>query len=231
MKKLFIIILIITASINISGENLPWEDYKAIHLGFVLGTNMMDFGIFPSLITQDDGKIYQADVAQITPGFTVGVITDFRLNNYFDVRIVPTLNLADRELKYVNNVDNEIFETSIKSTTIMLPLYLKYSAVRIDEYRPYLLIGGGVALDLAHDKQKPVLLNYGDYYLEVGVGWSIYLEYFKLSPEIKFSLGLNNVLTPWNERRTSDLGPKYEPYTNALSKLTNRIVTICFNFE
>ena len=161
------------------------------------------------------------------------VLRDLRLHKFFNLRLIPSLHLGERTLTYMNDIDDELFKTTIKSTCITVPLYIKYSAVRVKNYRPYLLVGGGVNFDLAHDKTKPILLDYTDYFIEFGFGWTIYFEYFRLSPEIKFAIGFNNVHTSWEDRKHENgyLDPEHQKYNDALSRLTSRMFTLVFNFE
>jgi hypothetical protein len=107
---------------------------------------------------------------------------------------------------------------------------LKYSAERYGNIRPYLIGGGGVGLDLGRDKEKPVYLKPLDLYLEFGVGCEIYFWFFKLAPELKFSIGGNNLFVPLEERDDNLIGPD-KIYSEALSKLTSKMITLTFNFE
>lgn len=211
-------------------DNLPMADYKTVHFGFTLGMNFMDFGFTPSGM-EIDGKVYNADVSLLMPGFSVGVIGDVRMGNYFNFRLVPAFHLADRTIYYSNNVDDEILTTSIKSTMISVPAYIKFNGPRIRNYRPYLLCGGGVMFDLGRDRQQPVLLKMLDYFVEFGGGCTIYLKYFRLSPEIKYSLGFNNVLEPWESRQNDVIAPTDDKFTLAIGRLTSRMLTISINFE
>lgn len=211
-------------------DNLPMADYKVVHFGFTLGLNFMDFGFEQSGL-EIDGKVYNADVSLLMPGFSVGVIGDVRMGNYFNFRLVPSFHLADRTISYSNNVDDEILTTSIKSTMISVPAYIKFNGPRIRNCRPYLLCGGGVMFDLGRDRQQPVLLKMLDYFVEFGGGCTIYLKYFRLSPEIKYSLGFNNVLEPWEARQNDVIAPTDDKFTLAISKLTSRMLTISLNFE
>lgn len=233
MKKIYLIILVIVITLPVKAQNLIMADYKRFHFGFCLGINMMDYGIRNSLINQN-GTVYQAEVSVPMPGFTVGVLGDVRLNNYFNLRLVPTLSLGERTLTYMNNVNDDLYKTTLKSTVISVPILLKYNAVRINNYRPYLIAGGGVALELSHDKTKPILQKYTDFYVEVGVGCTFYTEYFRFAPELKFAIGLRNVHTPWKTRLadgSSYLDPTFEPYSRAISRLTTRLFSLVFNFE
>lgn len=212
------------------GGNLLYVDQKLIHFGFSLGMNSMDFAITPSL--QDiNGNIYQADVSTLKPGFSVGIISDLRLNRYLNLRFTPTLHFGERELTYRaigSSVTNTI---NITSVPICLPLYLKYSSERKGNYRPYLLWGGGASIDLGRDKAKALLLKPLDIYTEFGVGCDIYFSFFKLCPELKFAVGFNDLFTPLDQRDAGFISDEDKKFSNALSKLTSRMMTLSFNFE
>lgn len=210
--------------------NLPDIDNKFFHFGFTVGLSTMDFGIVPSL-TDIDGNVYHADVSNLLPGFTVGIISDLRLNRYLSLRVNPVLNLDEREIVYT--ADNNATSRSVKITSIpvCLPVYLKYSAERYRNFRPYLIGGGGLYYDLGRETDKPVLLKPFDIYAEFGVGCDIYFSFFRLAPELKFALGTNNMLTPLAERNTDMIDDNDKLLTNALSKLTSRMITLSFNFE
>ncbi|HRS67009.1 MAG TPA: outer membrane beta-barrel protein [Paludibacteraceae bacterium] len=232
MKRIFIILtLFVGFSLGVGAQdNLPMVDYKTLHFGFALGTNIMDFG-FTQSQQEIDGKVYNADVSMVMPGFMVGVLGDVRLSNNLNFRLIPALHLADRTISYSNNVDDEIIRTSVKSTIISVPAYIKFSAPRINNYRPYLIAGGGVMFDMAGDRQMPVLLKSTDYFIDFGVGCTFYFSFFRFSPEIKFALGFNDMLVPWSERPDDVLLPADRKYSDAISRLTSRMLTICLNFE
>ena len=231
MKKILLIISILSClNFSVTSQNLPMADIRPIHFGFILGINAMDFGIKPSML-EIDGKVYQADVSQLTPGFSVGVIGDVRLGKYFNFRLIPSLHLGERTLSYINDKNSNIDEQNIKSYVLTVPVYFKYSSVRIKNYRPYLIAGGGLAFDLGRDRQLPVLLKQFDYFVDFGVGYTIYFPFFRLSPELKFAMGFNNILTPHSERSGDFIFNDQKFLTNALSRLTSRMFTLVFNFE
>jgi len=220
LKSFFIILIFTTGffSHSLAQGNLSYADQKQFHFGYSLGMNMMDFGI-KSL--SDNVR-----VSSLKPGFSVGVITDLRLNRYLNLRFNPTLNFGERELSY--NIIDPV-KISIQSIPICLPIYLKYSSERKGNYRPYLLWGGGIAIDLATNKENPVLLKPFDYYTEFGVGCDLYFSFFKLCPELKYSIGFNNVFVPLAERVSPP--PDIEKYSSPLTRLTSHMITLAFNFE
>jgi hypothetical protein len=206
--------------------NLTYIDGKFIHFGFSLGFNALDFGVTPSR-DSIGGKVYNADVSSIQPGFSVGIISDIRLNRYLNLRFTPTLHFGARTLTYTTDNGATKIPISISSIPISLPLYLKYSAERTNNFRPYLIWGGGAAIDLSTDQSKPILLKPLNFYTEFGVGCDIYFSFFKLAPELKFALGFNDIMN--HNFIPSD--PTNSVYTQAISKLTSRMLTLTFNFE
>ncbi len=200
--------------------NLPYVDDKPVRFGFSLGMNMMDFAAIPA------DKENDVNVKALMPGFSVGAIADLRLNRYFNLRFTPTLNLGQRTIEYKDGSS-----TSVVSIPLYLPLYLKYSSERNGNFRPYLIGGGGLWWDWGRNKEKPILLKSLDALLEAGVGCDIYFSFFKLSPELKFSFGMNNMLVPLAERDAGMITEENKKYTDSIHKLTTKMITLTFNFE
>lgn len=217
--------LIVCCLTGVNAQTYHADD-KPIHFGFSLGINTMDFGVGLSN-SVIDGTVYTADVSVLKPGFSVGIVSDLLISRYLNLRFTPTLHFADRQLNYKPTLTPVV----VPSIPLSIPLYLKLSAERYQNIRPYLLGGGGVYVDLGRDNEHEVLLRPFDYFIEVGVGCDIYFGFFKLAPELKFALGFNNMLTPLAERDAASLNPTKQVYTSALSGLTSRMLTLTFNFE
>lgn len=221
--KILLAALLLHVGIQLQAQgNLPYRDDKFFHFGFSLGTNFMDFGIQ----SQPGDSV---NVSYLKPGFSVGIVTDLRLSRYLNLRFNPTLNIGERDLVY--SFDGIGDTITVPSIPISIPIYLKYSAERYGNFRPYLIGGGGLNIDLGQNKDKPVYLRTFDFYTEIGVGCDIYFSFFKLAPELKFALGYNDLFVPLALRTGGQLSPNDEKFSNALSKLTSRMLTLTFNFE
>ena len=107
-------------------NNLTTFDDKRLHFGFSLGINAFDLGIShyttigegrfgqvpfadrrspdPNEIT--DASIIRADLAKLVPGFSVGIVTNLRLANYFDLRFLPGMSFGERRLIYNIEIDD-----------------------------------------------------------------------------------------------------------------------------
>jgi len=212
-----VLILLLVCSVQGKAQgNLPYVDDKPYHFGYSLGLNFMDFAVVPANIKND------VTVTAVSPGFSVGAISDMRLGRYFNLRFTPTLMLSERTLTYYKDYD----KVQVLSVPLYLPIYIKYSSERKDNYRPYILAGGGLWMDWGRNKERPVVLKTFDGMLEAGIGCNLYFSFFKLSPELKFAIGLNNVITPTSMREGAVFGE-----TDVISKLTTRMITLSFNIE
>ncbi|WP_080905890.1 porin family protein [Parabacteroides sp. Marseille-P3160] len=236
MKRISLVVLLLLISASIAWgqkqrvKNQPYADLKLYHLGFHVGLHTQDLLLTNSGVTSD-GQVWFAEIPTYTPGFSVGVIGDMYLNPYFSLRVLPTLNFGDRKVifrKQHSENEAEDVSVSLRSNYMSLPLQIKYAALRLNNYRPYITGGVYAAMDLGRKKGTELMLKGMDYGVEIGFGCDIYLPYFKLCPELRFSFGLADVL----EKDRSDLSdPDMQKYTNALSKATTRMITLSFNFE
>jgi hypothetical protein len=223
-------------------QNRPYVDDKLFHFGFQLGINFASFGVTDSEIPQTNPitgvtEIYHARVSSILPGFHVGFVTDLRLCSYLNLRFCPGLAFSQRTLSYISESGTPVRSKSgqfrdkidVLSIPITIPLYLKFTAMREMNYRPYIIAGGGFEYNVYRDAEQPVLLKGPDYFVEVGVGCDIYFRWFKFCPQISYKIGFANILTPADQNNF--LTPDNRFYSTALTKLTSRMLCITFNFE
>ena len=216
-------------------------DDKLFHFGFQLGVNFSSFGVTDSELELEDPvtgikEIYHSRVSSVLPGFHVGFITDLRLCKYLNLRFCPGMQFTSRTLSYKTESGNPVkgsmnkgASVDILAMPVYLPLYLKFSAMREGNFRPYVIAGGGASINVSRDREKPVLLNLMDYFAEVGFGVDFYFRWFKFCPEITYRIGFANQLYPADQRM--ELAPQDVFYTNSISRLTNHSICLTFNFE
>lgn len=224
-------------------QNRPYVDDRLFHFGFQLGINFATFGITDSELQQVSPsgvtEVYHARVSSILPGFHVGFVSDLRLGRYLNLRFCPGMQFSSRTLSFKTESGNPVSGTpgkygsniDVLAIPVYMPLYLKWSAAREGNYRPYVLAGGGVSLNVSRDKEKPILLNLMDYFCEVGFGVDLYLRWFKLCPEITYRIGFADQLTPLSSGEHANISPMDCFYTNTISRMTNHAVCLTFNFE
>ena len=216
------------AQINRKLQNQPYADQKMYHLGFSIAIHTQDMALSNTGKVTDAGEVWFADIPSYQPGFSVGIIGDRYINEYFNVRITPTLHFGERKFVFREQATGEEYTKSLKSNYLSLPLHFKFNAGRINNYRPYLIAGAYANMDINRSKDEALRFKKMDYGLEFGIGCSFYLPLFKLSPELKFSLGLADLI----DKDRSDLTDNdMLRYRDAVSSGKTRMISIVFNFE
>ena len=213
-------------------KNLAVYDNQILHFGFLLGLNSCDF------VLKTDPDILSLDTVlsvetRAQSGFSLGIVSDLRMNSHWNLRFLPTLSFGERNIKYRINFQtkNEIREVKkkVESTFLMFPFNFKYRSARVNNYRVYLVGGPNFAFDLASQEDtdqllKPdealVKIRKADVMMEVGIGIDFYLEFFKFTPELKVGYGIPNLLVKDNE-----------VYSQAISSLRSKIFMFTFYFE
>ncbi len=210
--------------------NRPYADLRRWHLGFSVGVNSMDLNFTHNGFVTENGETWFMEQPAFSPGFCVNGLFDFRLNNYFSVRLSPGLYFGNRVVKFRDASGSATEQQNIKSTMVVLPADLKFASQRYHNVRPYLTAGAMAVYDVAKKRNRdPLKLTSADFMLTVGFGCDFYLPYFKLCPEIKFCFGLNDML----DKKRPDLAdaPDLMKYTNSISKAKQQMVVLTFYFE
>lgn len=209
-------------------KNQPFADQKLFHLGFMVGVHTQDLILSHSGFVNPDNSVWFAEIPSYSPGFSVGIIGDRYINQIMNLRVTPTLYFGQKSFTFREQDSSEEFKTSIRSNYLSLPIHMRFSAERLNNFRPYVLAGGYVSTEIG--KPKNAVINYKkvDYGIEIGLGCNIYFPFFKLSPELKFSFGLRDLLDTKNIDVTDE---NLLRYPRALKSAKTRMISLVFNFE
>ena len=213
-------------------QNRPYIDLRAWHYGFLFGLHVQDLELTNNghLNVLDDGtnESWFADVPSYSPGFNVGVLGEARFTNELSLRIIPTMYFGDKTVIFYEHNTGFTTQQTIKSTYFTVPVDMKWSAPRFNNYRPYVVAGVVPMLDLTVKKQKELLTKRLDLCFEVGMGCDFYLPFFKLIPEVKFCFGLPNILV---HDRSDLIDKNLLKYTQAIDAAHSRMIVFNFYFE
>ena len=240
---------------------LPKYEQEPYHFGFMLGFNEMMYTIktvdnyqniefapntWPmgpvSGETTQSISVYNIET-EIMPGFTVGIIGSKRLGKYFDLRLIPSLSFADRNITYAIAIKDKnggmrfdtINNKPIFTTFVEFPLHIKYRSKRFNNVGAYLIGGVNPKLDLASQKSNKQTDSQGHEYInnlvtrrfdcafEIGAGFDIYNQWFKMGIEIKMSYGMLDIVKR-NEAQSLI-------YDAPIQKLSNKTFLISLLFE
>ncbi len=144
---------------------------------------------------------------------------------YFGTRHIMFHNLTQLD----NNGNPTEKTQELKTAYISSALDIIAAAPRMNNHRPYVLVGINPMINLSGKNDDIVKLKSYDTYLEFGVGCDFYLPFFKLRPELKFMYGLTNCLDTKhvNQMRNGEL----IPYTNSVTEAHSKIIALTFHFE
>lgn len=233
MKKLiflFILLFVIYTDVN-AQINLPSYDRQKLRFGFLIGFNNSNLKVFEKpQFYLTDSLLSASPVGG--PGFNIGIVTNVLLWRYVDLRFTPNLSFIDRQIQYTFADATKNTTRSIESTNVEFPFGLKVRSVRHRNVGFYVLGGMKFSYDVISQKKvekgedpfdestrKVKLQNY-DIAYEWGFGWDLYYQYFKFTPEFKFSYGTRDIL-----KKEGHL------YSRPLDQLFSRVVCLTLYFE
>ena len=212
--------------------NLPDHDNKLYHFGINLGLNKSHFSFthHPSFLQQD--SVMGIESINST-GINLAWLVNINLNNHFDLRTYP-LNLTFSEKAFEYNLaypdvpggESKLNLKKVQSITLSLPIQLKFTSDRIDNFKVYTIAGAKLDYDLAANAGKEnaddiIKLKKLDYGVEGGIGFHFYFPYFVLTPELKVSWGLANL-----HSRNSNL-----KFSSNIDKINSRMISFSLTVE
>ncbi len=164
-------------------------------------------------------------------GFGLGFVMNRNISDNFDLRATPSFVISDRVVQYeYKSKQSQLVSKKVQAALFEFPIGLKVKSDKLNNFRVYWLGGAKYSIDFGSKKKTfdegelPVnkLLKNDKGYLsyETGVGFDLYFEYFKMSPEIKLSYSTNDILQHDNTA-----------FANPIDKLKLRQLTFSLIFQ
>lgn len=205
--------------------NLPFSDDKWLHYGFSIGLHTSSFQLKYSdkFVTPEMDSVHSIMPANAF-GFSLGFITDFRIVEQFNIRVLPKVSFYEFPVDY-NYTDGTTDQQLIEATYVEIPILLKYKSERHKNFRVYFVGGVAPGFEVSGKKRKEqsdnrLLTHDFNVNVEMGFGIDMYYPLFKFSPEIRFSKGLINLL------KEDEYG-----YSDGLESLKMNVVTLYLQFS
>ncbi len=241
MKKLFFTLLLICFFSSSYGQlfskkkvrNRNSYDNKALSYGYYLGVNSLDFKF------QYKNNNHPKDIAvKTSTGFNVGLIGNLRISDHYDLRFEPGLSFTTRTLQYpesystsdIDFTNTANAEREVKSTYVYLPILLKISTKRINNFKPFLITGISTAINLSANENSADDNSAGTFrmrkyptFMELGFGIDFYLPYFKFTPSIRGVFATGNELKYDNSPSS--------PWTGNISSMRTRGIFLNFTVQ
>jgi hypothetical protein len=206
-------------------KNLENFDQKTLTWGYHLGFNSYDYKFDYNEITEDI-------ITESSAGFNVGLIGDLRLNDYFNLRLEPGIVFATRNLTFPDPSLTTVaqMEREVTSTYIHIPLLVKFSTKRSNNWKPFIVAGASWSNNLSSNQDNPDDNSAGQFRqtssvfnYELGIGIDLYLFYFKFSPSIRGVFAMGDELV-------RDADPN-SAWTSNITSMQSRGLFINFTFQ
>jgi hypothetical protein len=217
------------ARAQLSEPNMLEHDSKPYYFGITLSYNAARFkaASSPRMLQYDSVLLARQ---KSVGGFGLGLVATARLSYHFELRFNPQLIFAERDIAYTLKYPiypedtNELKQ--VQSSILSFPLHLKFLSDRINNFRVYTFAGLNFSYDLASNSanrkaEDLVKVKASDLGLDFGAGFNFFFPSFIFSPEIRFTNGLGNVLTPDPTNK----------YSNVIESLKSRMILFCIHLE
>lgn len=204
-------------------RNNPNYDDRKLTYGFLIALHSSIYQVNYSdvFISQSFDTLHSVN-SSWTSGFSLGFIVNYRLSEFFDLRMTPAVAFYENKVRY--QFTNEGFEDArVETTMVEFPVLLKYKSERRGNIRMYMIGGIKPAIEASGKKEntKEELEVIGtNLSLEAGFGFDLYYPLFKFSPEIRFSRGIIDIL-----------GNTTNAYGQPLQRVNTNTVTVYFLFQ
>ncbi len=209
-------------------QSANYRDFssKPFFFGLTLGYNQTNYKIFRSGFFLTSDSIVGINSAK-GQGFIVSVISNLKVGESVDFRLMPTFSFTERKLAFdLINSSKPLLERKAESVFIELPFQVRYKTNPYKDMRAFVLGGVKYSFDVSN-KNRAIEANNilkiapTDFSIELGGGLQFFMPFFIFSPEIKYSHGLNNILIYNGQKETSKV----------LDKVFSRTWTISLHFE
>ena len=203
MKKSFTVFLLFIIYFDTFSQsstfNLSGYDDTKVHYGFLLGAHSSYYRLeYSSVFSSSNYSNLHSILPDVSPGFKLGFISDFSIYYPFDLRTLLQVSFQEFKVDYLYD-DGTVFSDVRPATFLESPILIKYKSKRRKNSRMFIIGGIKPSLEIgAKNKDeagKDILeLRAFDVSLEIGFGADLFFPLFKLSPEIRYSRGLFNMI-------------------------------------
>ncbi|MDO5074561.1 MAG: porin family protein [Bacteroidales bacterium] len=228
LVALFLCVLLPSGAQRRVLQHRPYVDVRRFHYGFQLGFHDQALKLINRGNIGPEGQQWVSENDFQNFGFSVGVLAAWRLSPYMQLRLSPTLHFGSKHFTLREQSSGQQLTQELRSSYIALPLHLKVNAPRFNNYRPYVLTGMSLMVDLNTGKGLPLRTHAFQPTLDIGLGCEFYLPYFKACPELRFSFGF---LDAFMHERPDLTEPSQLIHTQSIGRATPSMVTLLLHIE
>ncbi len=230
-NKIILVVLLGFLPFVSNGQRFKWArqhnpnyDTRLISYGFMIGLHTSAYQVtYADVFVTPKFDTVSSVMAQFSPGFSLGFLVNYRINEFLDFRVMPKAGFYTHKLRYTYT-DESTDQQYIESTHVELPFLLKYKSMRRGNVRMYMIGGITPGIELSGKNEikssSGLDIRKSNVQLEGGIGFDFYFPLFKFSQEIRFARGIINVL-----------GDDPSVYSDPLKRLNTNTISVYFVFQ
>jgi Outer membrane protein beta-barrel domain len=206
-------------------QHNPNYDERKISYGFSIGLHTSSYQVkYSDQFATKKFDTISSVLPQFIPGFSLGFLVNYRLNEFFDIRLMPKAGFYSHYLTYY--FTNRTTQSQrVETTLVEFPILVKFKSMRRGNVRMYMIGGITPAIEASGKNDIgnssgaiPILKR--NVSLDAGIGFDFYFPLFKFSPELRFSRGIVNML-----------GDDASIYKDPLSRLNTNTIGVYLIFQ
>ncbi|MFM9838264.1 MAG: porin family protein [Cyclobacteriaceae bacterium] len=206
-------------------QHNPNYDERKISYGFSIGLHTSSYQVkYSDQFVAKKFDTVTSVQPQFLPGFSLGFLVNYRLNEFFDLRLMPKAGFYSHYLTYYYT-NRTTQSQRVETTMVEFPLLLKFKSMRRGNVRMYMV--GGITPSIEASGKNDIGNSSGaipilkrNITLDAGIGFDFYFPLFKFSPELRFSRGITNML-----------GDDASIYKDPLSRLNTNTIGVYLIFQ
>ncbi|WP_236979210.1 outer membrane beta-barrel protein [Membranihabitans maritimus] len=206
-------------------HNYRNKQHKQYYFGISFGLHKSNLKLLHSENFQGQNRVSLIESYQ-SPGYDIKVIGNLKIGEYWDFRLLPGFSFGQMQMMYQENSGANEDPVSLEYVYGELPFHIRYKSHPYKDMRVYVFAGAKYSFDISSKSRTmneiaDLNVSASDYSLEGGIGMQFFFPYFILSPEIKITRGISNILI------------NNVPGNNAslLQKALSQMLTFSFHFE
>ncbi|MEM1000222.1 MAG: porin family protein [Bacteroidota bacterium] len=231
IRKVTLTLLICLVSLPALAQRMHHFDTRDFNLGFTMGLNLASYDMTAQIdqVDPETGKKVESINLINKPGIYLGLITNVKLADNFDLRFLPSVSLEERDFEFFfdpeTNNGESLVRKKIEASNLNLPIVIKFKSNYYNRYRVFIQTGIQPTINLAANKKvqnDPELLKTQsfDVAFVASFGVDLYGERLKLSPELRFTRGLRQLYVDDRTR-----------FPKAITDLFSQLLVLNINFE
>lgn len=205
----------------------PYADYRPYYLGLQVGVGASGVSLRNTSYIDKLGHKHYAEQGGYHLGLGLGITGGLLLRPNWEMRLMPKLNFGDISIAYTNGDRVQEYLT-LSSSSLDIPLQVKWASDRLNNIRPYLALGPYLSWYFTNKPSDLLRYRSLSYGILCSIGCDFYLKFIKLSPELSYHYSLSPAFKTKRPEFEGDIRLRY---TSTISQSRGHYISFSLHFQ